>query len=140
MRDEPGDGLSPVARWRNLVRDSDLDSTAKVVGFVLSTYMSHAGVAWPGKQLLAEGAGLAVAEWFNEKRNRVERSTRAVDGALKRLQAAGLLEVDPPKPGRNSNTYRAIVAPLATALNGHQPDLTRDPDKLTRADLAYLDD
>jgi len=49
----------PLA-WRNAVRDSDLDSTAKLAGHTLSTYMTGRGLAYPSRETLARGASLAL--------------------------------------------------------------------------------
>lgn len=110
-------GLVPVARWRNLVRDSDVDSTARLVALVLSTYMSSTGNgAYPSKRTLADGCGL--------------NSTRAVDQAINRLELAGLLAVHRSK-GHNPNTYQALVPPPET---GPREPLNHDEDP-----LGYLD-
>ena len=85
-----------VAEWRNTVRESGLDRTAKLVAFVLSTYMSGEGVAWPSKDTIAAGASLVP---------------RAVDAAIDRLEAFGLLDVERSK-GRKANRYRARDAGL----------------------------
>lgn len=107
MSSEPGDGLSPVARWRNAVRDSDLDPSARLAGLVLSTYMgADANGAWPSKATIAAGCGF--------------KSIRAVDAAINRLEEAGLLEVHR-SSGHRPNVYRGIVqtpsppAPLSHA-------------------------
>jgi hypothetical protein len=111
-----GDGLSPVARWRNHVRDSDADPTARLVALVLSTYMAADGnSAFPSKATLARGCGLT--------------STRAVDAAINRLEAAGLLTVRR-SPGHAPNTYEAAGIPRPNAQEHMNDD--HNP-------LAYLD-
>jgi hypothetical protein len=108
------DGLSPVARWRNLVRDSGVDSTARLVAFVVSTYMHADGNgAFPSKATIARGCGLS--------------STRAVDAAINRLEAAGLLTVHR-SPGHAPNVYEAAGMPRSKehVTDDHNP-------------LAYLD-
>jgi hypothetical protein len=47
-----------VAVWRDAVRDSDLDRTAKLVAFMLSTWIAGRGLAYPSKATLAKGASL----------------------------------------------------------------------------------
>ena len=94
----------PLAgHWRNVLRDSEIDRTAKLVGFVISTYMDSHGVAYPSKATIAAGAGLGAGR-------------RAVDAAVDRLEAAGLLEIERSK-GRRPCVYRAAGATL-TAHDG----------------------
>ena len=73
-------GLSPLARWRNAVRNSDVDATAKLVAYTIGTYMDANLVAWPSRQTIAAGASLG-------------KGLRSVDAAIDRLEAAGLLQV-----------------------------------------------
>lgn len=61
-------------RWRDAVRDSDLDWIAKAAPMTLSTYMNGQAVCWPSKEAVAAGSGL---------------SKRAVDAAIKRGEEAG---------------------------------------------------
>ena len=82
--------MKPIL-WRDAIRDSDLDSTAKLVAHTLSTYMNGAGVCWPSKSTLAQGAG---------------KSKRTVDGAIERLASAGFLTISQSR-GRSSNGYTA---------------------------------
>lgn len=89
--------------WRNAIRDSDLDRTAKLVCFVISTYMNGKGEAYPAKETIASGAGLG-------------KGKRSVDQAVNRIEAAGYLGVERFK-GRRSFRYLATtpnVAPAAT--------------------------
>jgi hypothetical protein len=79
--------------WRDAVRDSDLDATAKLVAYTLSTFMNGAGTCWPSKGLLAVRCG---------------RSVRTVDRAIERLEAAGFLVVGRTR-GRTSNRYEAVL-------------------------------
>ena len=110
MSGEP-DGLSPVAAWRNFVRDSGVDPTARLVAFVLSTYMARNGNgAYPSRRTIAKGAGIGV---------------RAVDAAINRLEAAGLLAIERSK-GHTSNTYAAAGIP-------------RTKDHVNDDPLGYLD-
>jgi hypothetical protein len=87
--------------WRNAIRDSDLDRTAKLVAYTISTYMNGAGEAFPGKGTIAVGAGLG-------------KGRRAVDHAIDRIEAAGFLEVERSK-GRRSFHYRATRPNVAGA-------------------------
>ncbi len=79
--------------WRDAVRDSDVSSTAKAVAWCLSTFMSKAGVAFPGKETIACGCSL---------------SDRAVDRGVKELEEVGLLFVARTKGGNGRpNHYYA---------------------------------
>lgn len=109
--------LSIPAVFRNAIRDSDLDRTAKLVAFTLSTYMDSQGSAFPSKATLAAGASLG-------------RGKRAVDAAIDRLEAHGFIEISRSRGG-NSNTYSAAdalyTAHLAARLitpNGADPSRT----------------
>ena len=84
--------MRPIA-WRNAIRDSDLDSTSKLVCFVISTYMNTAGEAYSAKATLAKGASLGEGR-------------RSVDQAIDNSEAAGYLEVTPPGKLRNGRLYR----------------------------------
>ena len=86
-------GRSVVASWRDAVRDSELDRTAKLVAFVLSTYMDGDGRAYPSMATLAEGASLGL--------NRA--TTRA---AVARLESARFLDLFRSR-GRGSHHYAA---------------------------------
>jgi hypothetical protein len=85
--------LLPV--WRDAVRDSGLDRTAKLVAFVISTYMDSSGSAWPSKATIAAGSSLGAGR-------------RAVDRAVDRLEASGLLVIKRSR-GRVSFRYSATV-------------------------------
>jgi hypothetical protein len=95
--------LPLVAVWRNTIRDSGLDKTAKLVAFVLSTYMDAHGRAFPSKATLASGASLGEGR-------------RAVDKAIVRLEEAGLLHVTRSK-GRRPFQYRALTSQTGARLN-----------------------
>jgi hypothetical protein len=73
------------AVWRDAIRDSELDATTKLVAYTLSTYANGRGSAYPSRATIAAGAGISL------------RNLRPVDAALDRLEAAGFLQVDPPK-------------------------------------------
>jgi hypothetical protein len=104
-RRESAKPLPYVAVWRNAIRDSELDKTAKLVAFVLSTYMDAAGRAFPSKATLSLGASLGAGK-------------RAVDKAIVRLEEAGLLQVTRSR-GRRSFRYQAVLTSRARAgLNG----------------------
>lgn len=84
-----------LARWRDALRDSDLDMTAKTCGYVIATYWNGRGLsAFPAKTTIAAGAGL--------------RSVRSADNAVLRLERAGFLDVSRSK-GRSSNRYTATL-------------------------------
>jgi hypothetical protein len=90
---------SLVAVWRDALRDSVLDATAKLVGFVLSTYMDARGFAFPSKATLARGSSLGEGR-------------RAVDQAVDRLEADGFLEIER-SVGRHAFRYQATLPPTA---------------------------
>jgi hypothetical protein len=97
---ECGSSLLKPMQWRNAIRDSEmLDRTAKLVCFVISTYMNGKGVAYPGKETIARGAGLG-------------KGRRSVDGAIDRAEAAGYLEVTRSK-GRRPFRYSATAPNVA---------------------------
>lgn len=105
-----------VADWRNVVRDSDLDSTAKLVAFVLSTYFTADGRTGhdlahpsPAKTTLARGAGLSVKY----------KGSRAVDHAIDRLEGAGLLEVER-RRGWRGFRYCALIPHEEAGLTNEQ--------------------
>lgn len=83
--------------WRNAIRDSGLDQTAKAVAWTLDTYLDSHGDGWPSRRLLAEGAGCG--------------NLHTVSCAIRRLEQAGLVRVTRSK-GRWANRYHA------TAPNG----------------------
>lgn len=90
--------LSLLARWRNAVRQSDLDRTAKLVAYTIGTYMDVGGFAFPAKTTIATGASLST---------KIKDST-AVGEAVARIEAAGLLRVARNK-GRRGWTYQAVI-------------------------------
>jgi helix-turn-helix protein len=69
--------VKPI-HWRNAIRDSELDSTAKLVAHTLSTYMDSHCEAWPAKETLAAGAG---------------KSKRTTDVAIEQIADAGYIEI-----------------------------------------------
>jgi hypothetical protein len=84
-----------LAKWRDALRDSELDMTAKACGYVIATYWNGRGLsAFPAKTTIAAGAGL--------------RSVRAADEAVLRLERAGFIDVSRSK-GRSSNRYAATL-------------------------------
>jgi hypothetical protein len=84
-----------VIEWREAIADSELDRTAKLVGHTIGLYMRADGTgAFPAKETIAKRASI--------------ESVRTVDAAVKRLEAAGFLDVDRSR-GRRSNRYRAVV-------------------------------
>jgi hypothetical protein len=81
--------------WRNAVRDSTLDGTAKLVALVLDTYMDGDGETWPSKGTIGVGASCDAS---------------TVKRAVHRLEAAGFLLVIR-SYGRRPNRYRACMPP-----------------------------
>jgi hypothetical protein len=98
---------SAVAVWRDAVRDSGLDSTAKLVAFCLSTYFDVSGRTYggrysPSRTTLARGCSL---------------SDRAVDAALVRIEASGFLTVERTTGGNaRTNVYNAQIASTANEV------------------------
>jgi Helix-turn-helix domain len=94
--------------WRDALRDSKLDTIAKAVGFVISTYFDRDGRgAFPSKKTIAKGASV---------------SKRTVDASIMRLALAGFLHVVRSK-GRRSNIYNATLPTVQQAA----PFLTVQP-------------
>lgn len=110
--------LSIPARFRNAIRDSELDPTARLVAFTISTYMDSRGLAFPSKATIAAGAGLG-------------KGRRAVDAAVDRLEAAGLVEISRSK-GRRSFLYRASPATLNRADGATFEDANVAPEDAQR--------
>jgi hypothetical protein len=104
----PTPGRSHAVAWRDALRDSDLDVTAKAVGFVMSTYLPN---VFPSRATIAAGASLSV---------------RAVDKALKRLEAGGFITTRRTR-GRNVNSY------LLTIPNGERGSLLPDSQRRTKS-------
>jgi len=75
--------------WRKALRESRVDSTAKLIGFVLDTYADRYGHCFPSRQTIANGASCDV---------------RTVDQALRRLESRGFVRVRRTK-GRDVNRY-----------------------------------
>jgi DNA-binding PadR family transcriptional regulator len=95
---------SQVAVWRDALCEDEckLDSTAKLVALVLSTFMRGRGYARPGRERLGKGASLSV---------------RSVERALRRLEAGGWLEVDWSDGGRRwTNAYQALLPETASEV------------------------
>jgi hypothetical protein len=106
--------VKPI-QWRNAIRDSSMDATAKHTAHVISTYMNGAGDSFPGKETIARGASLSV---------------RAVDEAIKRIEAAGFLKVVR-SPGGRPNHYWAKLPHPADAAGSTPQEMqgseTADP-------------
>jgi Helix-turn-helix domain len=75
--------------WRDAIRASELDASAKLVALVLATYANATGECWPSKQTLYEGCSL---------------SARVVDRAVLRLEETGFVDVKR-SVGRVVNRY-----------------------------------
>ena len=93
--------LPYVAKWRNAVRDSKLDATAKLTALTLSTFLTVDGAGYPSQSLLAAGASI---------------SRRSVGKAIDRLELASFLAIERSK-GRSSHDYKAVI-PTASAVPG----------------------
>lgn len=126
--------LPLVAHWRNALRDSDLDRTAKLVGLVLSTYVDARGVAWPAKTTLARGASLG---------RETQKGNTAVDTAINRLEAAELLVIDR-KRGRRGFLYGLRIPRWYEGLKSHADardngsEIPRGHDAKSLAEVALI--
>jgi hypothetical protein len=85
--------------WRKAIRESDLDSTARLIAYTLSTWLNGKGRAYPSREEIAAGAGVGVT---------------TVDRALRRLEEAGFLDVERTRGGgygdnKCTNTYRVLL-------------------------------
>jgi len=90
--------------WRKTIVESTLDPIARLVAHTLSVYLNSKGVAYPSRGELAAGSGLGV---------------RTVDRALRRLEAAGFLDVERTRGGgygenKNTNRYRVTLPVTAS--------------------------
>ena len=118
-----GRPLPYLPRWRNAVRDSDLDSTSKLVALVLSTFMDSNGRCWPSRERIARAASLSV---------------RSVAIAMLRIEASGLLDVNHSK-GRTANRYQAVIAqpgatfPVDRALDARFNQASDGPNRAPRS-------
>jgi hypothetical protein len=88
------------AIWRDAIRDSALDRTAKLVAFVLATFMNRQGHCYPSQDTIAAGGSL---------------TDRAVHLATSRLERSGFLTVERSK-GRSSHSYLAALPATANPL------------------------
>jgi hypothetical protein len=94
--------------WRQTLCESDsIDRTAKLVGLVISLHMDPDGFCFPGRQRIA---------WL------CSLSDRAVDGAVRRLEAAGFLRLERSKGGNSKpNHYFALMPETANELRRSGP-------------------
>lgn len=123
---------SVPAVWRDAIRDDlELDRTAALVGFVLSTYMDGGGLCWPRVETIAAGAKLS-------------RGRRAVQHALKRLEERGYLAVDWSQ-GKSSHRFSATLPTTAHRVRSsewstaHAVRTNRALDDTNRARRAHED-
>jgi Helix-turn-helix domain len=91
---------SLLAAWRDVVCESELGRTSKLVALVLSTFMDGRGFCFPSQDLIASRASL---------------SDRGVHLATLPLEEDGFLVVDRSQ-GRSSHGYQATLPPTANAL------------------------
>jgi hypothetical protein len=89
-------------RWRLLIRsDPYLSSQAKVLAYVLSTYMDNkTGACWPSHLSIARGCGWKITAGTT--------SCRSVTRATKELKENGYVSVTPRANTRETNVYKAI--------------------------------
>jgi hypothetical protein len=91
--------------WRDAIRDAELDRTAKLVAFVLSTYMNGSGETFVGKETVQRKCGFA--------------SIRTVDEAINRLEQPGFIEIVRSKGGQRPNHYLATTPQAPAGLTPH---------------------
>lgn len=125
----PGPQGATVSRieWWQAVRASSLPPRARLLAFVMSTYMDPDGTrCWPGQDALAAGCGWSDA--------------RSVRKAMQVLVAEGFVQVEPfsgPRPdGRTQAThvYRPTQPPNDQAAQQVQEDIgTKRPDRAGRS-------
>lgn len=114
-------------RWRlELLERPDLDATAKAVGLTLDTFMRN-GRCWPSRAALAHRSGL---------------STRTVTRAIKRLELAGVLEIDR-GAGRTTSRYRQVLhkdrgEPSPGVTQSHRRGDTESPQRCQRVPRKSL--
>lgn len=111
-------GLSAV--WRDAIRDSDLDRTAKAVAFVLSTYVDGRGQAFPSLETLAAGASVTA---------------RSVYPALARLEGNGFLYVQRSKT-RRGNRYLVTLPETANELRRSEWETAKGSARNTEPDVG----
>ena len=113
--------MKPIL-WREAFAESELDSTAKLVAYALSTRMNGAGDTFAGKADIARRASLSL---------------RAVDEGIKRLERAGYVVVGRSR-GRRPNHYLAADPNPAGAagLDNSTPHLTQPTPHLTTTNPA----
>lgn len=80
--------------WRQAICAAEMDTTAKLIAHTLSAHMNAAGDTFVGKETLRREAGFT--------------STRTVDLAIQRLEAAGFLLIVRSKGG-HPNHYLATT-------------------------------
>jgi hypothetical protein len=126
--------MSKVIQWRDALRDSELDRTAKLVGHTLSTYMNGQGFAHPSKTTLARGASLGRPQ---------QKGNTAVDGAIDRLEQAGFLSIERGRT-RQGFKYSAVfprrdggIDSHATTGESETADSLADLQVFPRADDGY---
>ena len=110
-----------VVIWREALRDSDATWRAKLVGYVLATYLPSRGVtfAYPALDSLASGGGVSVRTAWNGVRD---------------LEAAGFAEVSRSK-GRSSHRYYATLpVSVSERLRAEWEAATRHDSPATRHD------
>jgi DNA-binding PadR family transcriptional regulator len=93
---------SLVAVWRDAVRDSELDATAKHVAMTLSTWMNGHGACYPSRHSIAAGCSISLS---------------SVDRALRRLEEASWVEIEHTVGGkRRTNSYAAFLPQTASQV------------------------
>jgi hypothetical protein len=91
-----------IALWRDSVCNSDLDSSAKLVALVISTYMGKDRLtAWPSRATIASAASLTV---------------RTVERAIRRIEQSGLLKIVWSDGGNNRPNLYAAAFPSGSAV------------------------
>lgn len=95
--------LSRLFRWRQCIRESDLEPLSRLVAHTLATYMDKNGRAFPAQQTIAKACGL---------------KERAVRMHLVKLREAGYLEWKYRKTATGRVSEYVATVPLADWIEG----------------------
>jgi helix-turn-helix protein len=102
--------MNAVIQWRKQLRDSDLSTSTKCAGFVLSTYMNANGYCHVTRSTLAKGMSCEI---------------RTVDRQIRELETHGWLVVMRTKGGTGINyVNRFTAATPLSLLAAHSGDTT----------------
>lgn len=106
--------MKAINQWRNFLMESDLSSTAKLIGFCMAQYYRPGYPTYPSQTTLMQDSG------FN--------SRNTIRSGIKELEKAGLIEVVEKRIGRNrfkSHCY-FFIGSLGDHVGDHIADLSND--------------